>query len=169
MFHVKFDLKKTSSAESLLELKTELEYLKQNKISLKDCLTNDEMNPLHFQVKKLQKLLVDEQGIDFIYVFIIETCINQLFKLLDKFTKLQKRLQESETQRLELISQNNKESFSLNTKYAKLRTDFEKSEAARQTLEYELSLAKTNFNKEKQVGLDKERMLEEISKNYQGN
>lgn len=105
----------------------------------------------------------------FIYVFIIEIFINQLFKLLDKFTKLQKRLQESETQRLELISQTNKESFSLNTKYAKLRTDFEKSEAARQTLEYELSLAKTNFNKEKQVGLDKERMLEEISKNYQGN
>ncbi len=56
----------------------------------------------------------------------------------------------------------------MNTKFAKLRTDFEKSEASRQTLEYELSLAKTNYNKEKQLNLEKEKMLEEISKNYQG-
>ena len=78
------------------------------------------------------------------------------------------RLQDSESQRLNLISQNNKESFALNTKFAKLRTDFEKSEATRQTLEYELSLAKANFGKEKQASSEKERMLEELSKNYQG-
>ena len=87
---------------------------------------------------------------------------------IDKFTALQKRLQDSESQRLNLISQSNKESFALNTKFAKLRTDFEKSEASRQTLEYELSLAKTNYNKEKLISSEKEKMLEEISKNYQG-
>jgi hypothetical protein len=58
------------------------------------------MNPLHFQVKKLQKLLVVEQ---------------------DKFTKLQRELHESENQRLELISQNNKEVFNLNHQLSKVR------------------------------------------------
>ena len=67
-----------------------------------------------------------------------------------------------------ILSQSNKESFTLNTKFAKLRTDFEKSEASRQTLEYELSLAKTNYGKEKQLNIEKEKMLEEISKNYHG-
>lgn len=105
------------------------------------------MNPLHFQVKKLQKLLADEQ---------------------DKFTQLQKRLHESENQRLELISQNNKEAFSLNTQFSKVRNELEKSEATRQNLEYELSLMKSNFNKDKQAYTDKEKMLDEINKNLEG-
>ena len=66
--------------------------------------TMDEMNPLHFQVKKLQKLLVEEQ---------------------EKFTKLQNKLHESENQRLELISQNNKEAFSLNHQYSKVSLKYE--------------------------------------------
>lgn len=43
---------------------------------------SEEMNPLHYQVKHLQRLLVEEQ---------------------DKFTGLQKRLHDSESQRLNLI------------------------------------------------------------------
>ena len=109
--------------------------------------TDEMMNPLHFQVKKLQKLLADEQ---------------------DKFTQLQKRLHESENQRLELISQNNKEAFSLNTQFSKVRNELEKSEATRQNLEYELSLMKSNFNKDKQAYIDKEKMLDEINKNFEG-
>jgi hypothetical protein len=109
--------------------------------------TDEMMNPLHFQVKKLQKLLADEQ---------------------DKFTQLQKRLHESENQRLELISQNNKEAFSLNTQFSKVRNELEKSEATRQNLEYELSLMKSNFNKDKQAYTDKEKMLDEINKNLEG-
>lgn len=105
------------------------------------------MNPLHFQVKKLQKLLVEEQ---------------------DKYTKLQKKLHESENQRLELISQNNKETFNLNTQYSKIRNELEKSEALRQNLEYELSLMKCNFNKEKQAYSDKEKMHEEVNTNLEG-
>lgn len=105
------------------------------------------MNPLHFQVKKLQKLLVDEQ---------------------EKFTQLQKRLHESENQRLELISLNNKETFTLNTQYSKCRNELEKSEALRQNLEYELSLLKCNFSKEKQNFAEKERMMEEININFEG-
>lgn len=104
------------------------------------------MNPLHFQVKKLQKLLVEEQ---------------------DKFTKISKRLHESENQRLELTSQNNKEQFELNTKFAKVRNELEKSETVRQNLEYELSVMKCNNTREKNSLSEKERMLEDMNKTFE--
>ncbi len=85
----------------------------------------------------------------------------------EKYSILQKRLQDSENQRLELISQSNKETFNLNTQLAKLRAEYEKSEAQRQTLEYELTLAKTYCNKEKQSAVDKEKMSEELTKSFQ--
>lgn len=104
------------------------------------------MNPLHFQVKKLQKLLVEEQ---------------------DKFTKISKRLHESENQRLELISQNNKEAFELNTKFAKVRNELEKSETLRQNLEYELSVMKCNNTREKNSLSEKEKALEDMKKSFE--
>ncbi len=88
--------------------------------------------------------------------------------LLDKFARVSKRLHESEHQRLELISQNNKELFELNTKYARTRNELEKSETQRQNLEYELSVSKCNFTREKNQFVEKEKMLEEISKNFEG-
>jgi hypothetical protein len=90
-----------------------------------------------------------------------------LLKCIEKYSILQKRLHESENQRLELISQNNRETFNLNTQLAKLRADYEKNEAQRQTLEYELTLAKTSCNKEKQTAVDKEKVSEELTKSFQ--
>ena len=92
----------------------------------------------------------------------------QLINEQEKYSKLQEKYQLSEKQRLELISQNNKETFAINTQYAKLRSDFEKNEAHRQTLEYELTLAKSNLNKEKQLASEKEKSFEEITKNLKG-
>ena len=77
-------------------------------------------------------------------------------------------MHESENQRLELISQNNKETFELNTKYAKIRNELEKSETLRQNLEYELSVSKCNSNREKNQSSEKEKLLEEINKNFEG-
>lgn len=56
----------------------------------------------------------------------------------------------------------------MNTQFTKLRSEFERNEAIRQTLEYELSLAKNNYNKEKQISSDKEKMLDELTKAFQG-
>jgi hypothetical protein len=92
----------------------------------------------------------------------------QLINEQEKFTKLQEKYQLSEKQRLELISQNNKEIFAINTQYAKLRSEFEKNEAHRQTLEYELTLAKSNLNKEKQLASDNKKSFEEMAKNFKG-
>ena len=36
--------------------------LERSSFKIDDSFSNDEMNPLHFQVKNLQRLLVDEQG-----------------------------------------------------------------------------------------------------------
>jgi len=125
------------------------------------------MNPLHFQVKKLQKLLINEQGTRHILQFAFFLIFFNKLVLEEKYSILQKRLQESENQRLELISQSNKETFNLNTQLAKLRADYEKNEAQRQTLEYELTLAKTSCNKEKQSNVEKEKASEELTKSFQ--
>jgi hypothetical protein len=60
--------------------------------------------------------------------------------------------------------------FYLHSKFIffKLRNELEKSEALRQNLEYELSLLKCSFNKEKQAFNGKESLLEEINKNFEG-
>lgn len=107
---------------------------------------SDELNPLHFQVKKLQKLLINEQ---------------------DKYSKLQKQLQESENQRLELISSSNREIFDVTTQFTKLRSDYEKNEACRRSLEYELTLCKNNLSKEKHVNAEKDKFCDENTKFYQ--
>ena len=49
-----------------------------------------------------------------------------------------------------------------------MRNELEKSEALRQNIEYELSLTKCNFNKEKQAFNEKEKLHEEINKNFEG-
>ncbi len=110
-------------------------------------LSNKKMNPLHFQVKKLQKLLLKEQ---------------------DKFTCVQKKLNESETQRLELISQMNKETFSLSSQMTKLRSDYEQSQAVRQELEYQLAFFKNSLNKEKQIGHERDQISKEVIKKLEG-
>ena len=118
-----------------------------NKTSLVENQSiSDELNPLHFQVKKLQKLLIHEQ---------------------EKYSKLQKQLQDSENQRLELISSSNREIFSLTTQFTKLRSDYEKNEAIRRSLEYELTYAKNSLNKEKNLISEKDKLSEENSKFYQ--
>jgi hypothetical protein len=61
---------------------------------------------------------------------------------IEKAKKLKKRLNESESQRLVVISENNKIIFGLNSQCTKMRADLEKSEALRQSLEYETSLLK---------------------------
>lgn len=91
-----------------------------------------------------------------------------MFIFIDKFTKLQKRLQDSESQRLDIISENNREIFSLNSQCTKLRADLEKSEAVRQSIEYELTVAKNSFNKERNIFIEKGKVLEEINKNLEG-
>ena len=118
-----------------------------NKTSLVENQSiSDELNPLHFQVKKLQKLLIHEQ---------------------EKYSKLQKQLHDSENQRLELISSSNREIFSLTTQFTKLRSDYEKNEAIRRSLEYELTYAKNSLNKEKNLISEKDKLSEENSKFYQ--
>jgi hypothetical protein len=98
----------------------------------------------------------------------IKSLEKQLISEQEKYAKLQEKYRLSEKHRLELTSQNNKEIFAINTQYAKLRSEFEKNEAYRQTLEYELTLAKSNSNKEKQLASDKEKTFEEITKNLKG-
>lgn len=93
------------------------------------------MDPLHFQINKLQKLLSDEQ---------------------DKYTRLQTDLNESETKRLDQISQHNKEIFELTTQFTKTRKELEKSEAVRHALDLELSLLKKSAN-------EKERTIQELN------
>ena len=46
-----------TTGEDLVETEPE-----KNSFRLDESFANDEMNPLHFQVKNLQRLLVDEQG-----------------------------------------------------------------------------------------------------------
>lgn len=125
------------------------EYLKQvvsTKASTNNTTTGIEMTPLDQQCRKLQKLLMVEQ---------------------DKYTQLSKQLHDSEAQRLELISQNNREVFALNTKFAKARNELEKSETTRQNLEYELSVLKCGETRDKKHNLDKEKMMEEIQKSFE--
>ena len=66
---------------------------------------------------------------------------------------------------MELISQNNKEVFNLNTQFTKLRNELEKSEAQRQTLEYELTLARNSLYK---ANNEREKYAQETSKKYEG-
>lgn len=124
------------------------EYLKQvvSTASTNNTTTGIEMTPLDHQCRKLQKLLMVEQ---------------------DKYTQLSKQLHDSEAQRLELISQNNKEVFALNTQFAKARNELEKSETMRQNLEYEMSVLKCGETRDKKHNLDKEKMMEEIQKNFE--
>ncbi len=105
------------------------------------------MNPLDYQVKNLQKLLMTEQ---------------------DKFTQMSKKFHDSENQRLELISQTNTDTFNLTTKFARARNELEKSEALRQDLEYQLSMLKCSQSREKRHNSGKEKMLEDINKNFEG-
>ena len=88
-----------------------------------------------------------------------------LIDLAEKFSKLQKDLQESENNRLELISQNNKETFSLNSKFTTCRKELEKSEALRHSLEYELSVAKSQLNK---AHSEKDKCLHDVIKRSDG-
>jgi len=105
------------------------------------------MNSLDYQVKNLQKLLMTEQ---------------------DKFTQMSKKFHDSENQRLELISQTNTDTFNLTTKFARARNELEKSEALRQDLEYQLSMLKCSQSREKSHNSGKEKMLEDINKNFEG-
>ncbi len=77
-------------------------------------------------------------------------------------------MQDSENQRLGVISENNKEIFGLNSQCTKLRAELEKSEATRQSIEYELSVARNSYNKERSIIIDKEKVSEEINKNLEG-
>ena len=108
-------------------------------------ISKNGMNPLDHQIRKLQKLLVIEQ---------------------DKFGKISKQLHTSESTRLELVSQSNKEVFALNTKYAKARNELEKSETLRQNLEYELNVVKCKENREKNQTVDREKMMDELKKTF---
>ena len=101
---------------------------------------------LDYQVRNLQKLLMAEQ---------------------DKFTHMSKKFHDSENQRLELISQTNTETFNLTTKFARARNELEKSEALRQDLEYQLSMIKCSQSREKSHSSGKEKMMEEINKNFE--
>ncbi len=77
-------------------------------------------------------------------------------------------MQDSETQRLEVISENNKEIFGLNSQCTKLRAELEKSEAIRQSIEYESSVSKTSLSKERSINSGKEKLCEEIQRNLEG-
>ena len=140
---------KEKSNEKTFEIEVEENAFELTTLDITLNNTNNDSTLLnyHNQTRSLEKQVLNEQ---------------------EKYAKLQEKYQLSEKQRLELISQTNKETFTINTQYAKLRSEFEKNEAIRQTLEYELSLAKSSFNKEKQLALDKERTLEEITKHFQG-
>jgi predicted nucleic acid-binding Zn-ribbon protein len=118
-----------------------------SKISFLSEINSQDMNYLHGQIKKLQKLLLNEQ---------------------DKFTKLQKRLQDSEGQRFLSMSETNREIFNLNAQVTKIRSELEKSEALRQALEYELTMNKSSVQKERTICYEKEKMLEDINKNLEG-
>lgn len=118
-----------------------------SKISFLSENNSQDMNYLHGQIKKLQKLLLNEQ---------------------DKFTKLQKRLQDSEGQRFLSMSETNKEIFNLNSHVTKIRSELEKSEALRQALEYELTMTKSSVQKERNICYEKEKMLEDINNSLEG-
>ncbi|CAF0937281.1 unnamed protein product [Brachionus calyciflorus] len=133
------------SPDEILDLET-IEDLMNKTLLVENVSLTDDLNPLHFQVKKLQKLLIFEQ---------------------EKYSKLQKQLQDSENQRLELISSTNKEIFSLTTQFTKLRSDYEKNEAIRRSLEYELTIVKNSLNKEKNLTTEKDKLCEENNKFYQ--
>jgi valyl-tRNA synthetase len=71
-------------------------------------------------------------------------------------------------QRLDLISASNRESFSLSTDIARLRKELEKSEALRQELESELVNVKSVLSKEKYLSNDKDRVIQENKKFFEG-
>lgn len=82
--------------------------------------------------------------------------------------RLNKKLNESETQRLELISLSNRETFSFSAEIAKLRKELEKSEAIRQNLEMDCATLKSIHNKEKYLSIEKERIIQENTKFFEG-
>lgn len=98
--------------------------------------------------------------------------INRLKTLLSKeqleIALVKQQLHESESRRLELISNGNKETFQLNSDLARIRKDLEKSEALRQVLESELASIKSYLGKEKFMSQEKERILQENTRFFEG-
>ena len=84
------------------------------------------------------------------------------------FEDLKRKLYESETKRLVLISESNKETFRLNSELTRVRKDLEKSEALRQTLEKELASAKTIQMKERIALQEKDRTFLEANRLAEG-
>lgn len=84
------------------------------------------------------------------------------------FEDLKRKLYESETKRLELISESNKETFKLNSELTRVRKDLEKSEALRQTLEKELASVKTTQMKERIAMQEKDRTFLEANRLAEG-
>jgi hypothetical protein len=81
---------------------------------------------------------------------------------------LYKKFQESEHQRLELISQTNRDSFTLNSQFSKLRCDYEKSQAGREELEYQLAMTKNCLSKAKQASTERDAFCKEVNKKLEG-
>ena len=50
-----------------------------------------------------------------------------------------------------------------------MRAELEKSEALRQSIEYETSVAKNTLNKERSINMEKEKYSEEMIKSLEGN
>lgn len=89
-------------------------------------------------------------------------------ELQSEACELQKRLLESEKNRLELISINNKEVFELKSELAKLRKKLEISEAVRETLSSELILTKSNWMRDKILLQERDKALQDANKIIEG-
>ncbi|CAL1539669.1 unnamed protein product [Lymnaea stagnalis] len=77
----------------------------------------------------------------------------------DNLLQLKKKLNNGEKQKLETASKTNQEIASLETQLAKIRSQVEKGEAVRQSLEYELAKSQRDVNHIQQVAREKENIL----------
>ncbi|XP_002730890.2 coiled-coil domain-containing protein 171-like [Saccoglossus kowalevskii] len=109
--------------------------------ALEEARTKEQIRQLKSQVKQLQT----ENNAE-----------------METSAQLRRRINQLERDKVELTSTSNDETSKLQSQVAKLRSQVEKGEAIKQTLEYELTLAKKNVSQEQRLAADREMDLNSV-------
>ncbi|XP_038072561.1 coiled-coil domain-containing protein 171-like isoform X2 [Patiria miniata] len=114
---------------------------------LKDLEVTEELRQLRLKIARLQ----DEHQSE-----------------IESNTELRKRVTQLENEKLNFTASSNEEVNQLQAQIAKFRAQFEKSEAARQQLEYEIVVAKRGISQEKNLAAEREDSLNTIIETHRG-
>ncbi|CAD5122498.1 DgyrCDS10922 [Dimorphilus gyrociliatus] len=91
----------------------------------------------------------------------------EIANLHQKVTTWRKKCNDLERERVDTFSKNNEELGDALNDVAKIRAQLEKSEATRQSSEYEMTKLMRDLNNEKRANVDKEKVLTELNENMQ--